>query len=589
MNRQGANPALAGLASLAALLGLTTLVATQTWFARTVWFVVVLAGLGHLTRRWVSRSGWVVVPVQLVGIVFTAVWGYAASTTWFGLPTGSTIRRFGALFTEFGTTAATTSAPMPSNPGVEVTLALIGAALALLVDVLAVTKGAPAAAGLPLLTAFLAAAANSGAALPAWYFLCAALAWLLLLARHSHISMRGWASTTTRPMEPLSGSGLTASRELRFGTIARRVGVIGIVTALAVPAVLPHLPPRYLLDGLARSADGRGNAKVGFSSTLDVSASLASGGSGRILTYRTTAPRAAPLRVLATAAYDGVAWSRPSPTLGRSARLDLAPSVPRSERTLVVESNGLDPPALATMQPILSADLSGVAWNVDEATSDVYVQSRPASYSTTYLEPALTSELLRNGVDGRPGPDPLPTNRSLTAALEVDRRSAPAVMAASSAVTAGSPTPFDAAVAIQEWLRDKGGFSYSLVLTEPPVSSGTPVDPLTAFLSTKQGYCVQFASAMVMMSRSAGIPARMPMPGPSSSSQVPGGSGSSPPRVSAPAPPRPGPSPRRCPHPSPRPQPGRPKTRWTDRTESPAMPPTTLATGPSWMFPSSTG
>jgi hypothetical protein len=34
-------------------------------------------------------------------------------------------------------------------------------------------------------------------------------------------------------------------------------------------------------------------------------------------------------------------------------------------------------------------------------------------------------------------------------------------------------------------------------------------DPITHFLLTKQGYCVQFASAMVMMARASGIPARM--------------------------------------------------------------------------------
>src|SRR5690606_21900234 len=34
------------------------------------------------------------------------------------------------------------------------------------------------------------------------------------------------------------------------------------------------------------------------------------------------------------------------------------------------------------------------------------------------------------------------------------------------------------------------------------------LDALSHFLLTKQGYCVQFASAMVMMARAEGIPAR---------------------------------------------------------------------------------
>ena len=36
-----------------------------------------------------------------------------------------------------------------------------------------------------------------------------------------------------------------------------------------------------------------------------------------------------------------------------------------------------------------------------------------------------------------------------------------------------------------------------------------PEEPLARFLETKRGYCTQFASAMIMLSRAAGIPARM--------------------------------------------------------------------------------
>ena len=509
MTVRGAHPVLAALASVASLLGLTTLVTTQTWFARMVWFVIVAVGVGVVVRRLTSGSAWLVVPAQLFAVVLVATWTYAGSSTWYGLPTLATARRFGVLFAEFGVTAAASSAPMPANLGVEATLALIGVALAILVDFLAVTRAAPAAAGLPLLTAFLAAAANSGSALPPGYFVAAALTWLVLLGRHAQVGMRSWASVAARPMAPVSGSGLSTAPELRFGTIARRLGALGLVAAVALPAVLPHLPPRYLLDGLARSADGRGNAKVGFSSTLDVGLSLSSGGSGRILTYRSSAPSPGPLRVLAATAYDGANWSRPSPTLGRSARLDLADSVTRSERTIIVETNGLEPPALATPQPILTADLSGVSYQVDETTSDVYVQTRPLTYSTTYLEPSLTADLLRNGVDGKAGPDRLPSSRAITTALELDPRSRPAVQAAASAVTAGAETPYDAAVAIQDWLRSKGGFSYTLTLPDAPVGNGVTADPISAFLQTKQGYCVQFASAMIMMARATGIPARM--------------------------------------------------------------------------------
>src|ERR1019366_6227615 len=70
----------------------------------------------------------------------------------------------------------------------------------------------------------------------------------------------------------------------------------------------------------------------------------------------------------------------------------------------------------------------------------------------------------------------------------------------------------DKAMVIQRYLRTTGGFTYSLILAPPAKGqsgSSAGYDPLTNFLVTKQGYCVQFATAMVMMSRAAGIPARM--------------------------------------------------------------------------------
>ena len=74
MTRRGANPGLAALASLAALLGLTTLVVTQTWYARTIWFAFVAVGIGALIRRFVSRSGWLIVPGQVLGVLLMATW-----------------------------------------------------------------------------------------------------------------------------------------------------------------------------------------------------------------------------------------------------------------------------------------------------------------------------------------------------------------------------------------------------------------------------------------------------------------------------------------------------------------------------------
>jgi transglutaminase-like putative cysteine protease len=70
-------------------------------------------------------------------------------------------------------------------------------------------------------------------------------------------------------------------------------------------------------------------------------------------------------------------------------------------------------------------------------------------------------------------------------------------------LTAVRPTPYDRAVAIENYLR---GFPYSLDVSLPPPG----VDVVDYFLfDSKRGYCDFYATAMVILARSAGIPARL--------------------------------------------------------------------------------
>lgn len=85
----------------------------------------------------------------------------------------------------------------------------------------------------------------------------------------------------------------------------------------------------------------------------------------------------------------------------------------------------------------------------------------------------------------------------------------PAIIAeTAAAVTAAAPSPYDAAVAIQAFLRGSE-FDYS---TEAPVEDGYDgggFDVIAKFLETKAGYCVHFASTMAVLARESGIPSRI--------------------------------------------------------------------------------
>jgi hypothetical protein len=73
------------------------------------------------------------------------------------------------------------------------------------------------------------------------------------------------------------------------------------------------------------------------------------------------------------------------------------------------------------------------------------------------------------------------------------------------ALTRGARSPYEAAVALELWLRTAGGFRYD---EQPPQADGGP--PLVAFVTrTKAGYCQHFAGAMALMLRFLGVPARV--------------------------------------------------------------------------------
>ena len=69
---------------------------------------------------------------------------------------------------------------------------------------------------------------------------------------------------------------------------------------------------------------------------------------------------------------------------------------------------------------------------------------------------------------------------------------------------AGAKTPFQDAVALQDWLAN-GSFSYTL-----NAKTVLNADELTNFLEvTKKGYCQQFSFAMAVLARLLGIPSRV--------------------------------------------------------------------------------
>jgi len=169
---------LAALATIAVTLPVTTLFTPGTWFRPSVVLVLVVAVTGMGLRRVTSQRPLVVVS-QGTALVYAAALLHGRGHLWADLvPTTETGQAFGILLTQALETVTISSAPAPSDRGTILAISLLVGLTALAVDAIGVTYRSPALAGIPLLSAFLGSATNSGDGLAAWYAVPAALCWL---------------------------------------------------------------------------------------------------------------------------------------------------------------------------------------------------------------------------------------------------------------------------------------------------------------------------------------------------------------------------------------------------------------------------
>ena len=502
---------LAGAASAVVAWPLTTLFTPSTWMRPTLAVIAVVVVVGILLRM--ATTSWVLVLLgQVAGVVLVSGWIYGRGHLWHGFPTVDMVLTFNRLLVDARLTIQNYAAPAPTNRGIILGIGLAIAVTAIIVDHLSVMRRSPAMAGLPLLTAFLISASNSGDALNPLYFVAAGGVWLLMLGRQGISSLRRWSTTV-----PLSTSGRRSSddRDGAYGyaAVGRTLAVAGLVTAVALPVVIPHLPTRYLIDGLGRSSDATGfsDGQIGLRSTLDLTRSLNNPSKAPVLTYTTNAPVLTPLRVGVLETYGNDEW-RPEAadvTYSRRPQVDLPreldDSIPRETYRLSVDDSRIEAPQIAAPTPLVSGDLDGVAWGLDRQTAVTSVNRSARSYSFNYLALNPTPGALDQPVEQA-------TGGLLAPELQVDPASEPLVRRLVREVVPEGANRIEAARAIQNYLRQSGGFSYSLQLPETVTNdfgqSERP-DAISLFLRSKVGYCVQFATAMVMMARESGIPARM--------------------------------------------------------------------------------
>jgi len=491
---------LAVLATIAVTIPVTTLFTPNTWMRPSLVLVAVVAVTGAGLRTLTSQRPLVVLG-QGTALVYAAALLHGRGHLWADLvPTPETGRAFGILLTQAGETVTISAAPAPSNRGTILAISLLVGLTALAVDAIGVTYRSPALAGIPLLAAFLGSATNSGDGLASWYVIPTALCWLALMGRQSVGSLRAWGTPA-----PRAAGRAGADPSTSFATTGRIVGVAALAAAVVVPTLIPHLPTTFIADGLGQSSNGRGGggSSIQLSSTVDIARDLESRSDNPVLRYRSSSQDLQPLRVGVLDDYRRGQWQARQefsfvPIDGQIPPPIAGPEVPRRVERIEVSDNAVGAPQVALPAGTISTSLPDGTWNVTVA-GVVQATAAAGSYTAEFIE--LDPEPAQFATDAdaaQLGVDP--------STLALDRRSEDEVRALLAELTDDGDSALEVARTVQAYLRSSQ-FTYSLELAE---DDGTlPADPLLRFLETRRGYCVQFSTAMIMLTRAAGIPSRM--------------------------------------------------------------------------------
>lgn len=496
--------AAAGATVLSALC-LGPLFESQKWLLPMLATVAVVSVSGVLSRR--AGAPRPVVPLlQLVtlslwlGVLYSGgsgKWGFLPDREW-----ALALYRLGAE--GFGAISRY-AAPVPDVPSL-VALTVAGVALvALAVDFLAATLRQAPWAGLPLLVMYAVPTAVVPGGVTWLLFVLVAVGYLWLLVADGRERLTHWG----RPISFATDPGTDALHTASLSAAGRRVGAAVVGIAVVVPALLPGLPENVFGNGsgIGGSGDGDGQVISTDNPIVDLKRDLTRDDNIEVLRYQTDDPDPDYVRIVALDVFNGEQWQTSDRSVPESqtvaAGLPAPPGLSNGiEREAVVASftvaDDLASRWLPLQYPATSIEIAG-DWRFDLATLDVVspdADTAGLSYSVTSLDLALEPEQL--AAAGPAGP-------AVAEFTELPADMPSEVGELARQVTADAANPYEQAVALQQWFRVSGGFTYDLERVEP----GTSTSALLEFLEVRRGYCEQYSATMAIMARALGIPARV--------------------------------------------------------------------------------
>jgi transglutaminase-like putative cysteine protease len=444
------------------------------WFFPSVFVVVVLAAAAF--ARGYFRNRFVPTLIGAGAGVGVLTFAYAADSAILGvIPTFATLQHFGELSIAGQYSISQQAIRATPELGIVFLMSVLLIGMALLSD-LFIAFRKPAFVFLPLVVIVgIPSIVEPGLSDAFWYIITAALFLAILRIGARPSSFRA----------------------------SFAAGAIIIVGSLVAPVIVPGVN-----EDDAPTISG---IQPGVNPLVNLGDNLRRGEVLLAARYQTSNSLGAYLRLATLEDFNGRQWMPNSVPLVSSHSVDhfpdpngLTPRVGRTDEWADVEVFDMNGAWLPVPYPTTGIDDLTGDWFWDESGLSVKSSGgtgvRGQEYRAHFLDVEPTLEQLEAVPPAPAGTD--------SPYLELPDNMPPIIADTAAQIGAAIPTAYDRALALQAYFLS-GDFHYS---EDAPVEGGydgTGADVIGVFLEQKSGYCVHYASAMALMARSLGIPARI--------------------------------------------------------------------------------
>ena len=501
MNQRKHLTLVAAGASLLASLPLESVFDQWTWLVDAFLITLALGGVALLLRSlrapaWAPTLGMLAAGVLVLTWIFPPEGGSI-------IPTVKTFTNFNSLLLQAGTDMSQYAAPVPDRQGFLFLATLGVGSVVIVIDLFAVVLRRPALAGLPMLAIYSVPVAVKDESVSMIPFVLGAAGFLWLLVTDNVDRVRRFGRRFTgdgRDVDLWEPSPLAAA--------GQRLGLIGLVIAVAIPLLLPGMTGGGLLSQWA----GTGGAGVTGGKGRGTSVGLFAQLSGELnrdkavdLLKVTNLDDSKPgyLRFgVADQLNNGGFTPRDS---GGSIS---AKNIPQPEFSDVysattykaqIEVAALEETFLPDYTYTTKVDKLSGTWQYDTTTAMISSDrdsTKGKKYTIEYRKLEPTKAQLEQVDDPQPGS---PIERQF-ATVPPNQTVHDTV----AKLIAGKSTEYDKVLAILDFFSTSNNFIYDTNTGQQ--TSGPAIE---SFLKNKKGFCVQYAAAMAWLVREARYPSRV--------------------------------------------------------------------------------